>query len=141
MIFLTGSPATWAAQRRREHMSETMTIVLPWPDAELSPNGRSHWGKKSSAVSLARHEAYVMALEQREHIGIGEPLTVLLQFTPPDKRRYDLDGLISRCKPYLDGICQALTINDYQFCEIRAVRQADIVPGGRVVITIAEVKE
>jgi crossover junction endodeoxyribonuclease RusA len=118
-------------------MSESITLVLPWPDAELSPNKRDRW-RKIEAVPIARNCAYILALEQAEHIGSGLPLKVILQFTPPDKRRYDLDGLISRCKPYLDGICQALRINDYQFTEISATRDNCIVAGGRVVITVAE---
>jgi hypothetical protein len=42
-------------------------------------------------------------------------LQVSLTFIPKDRRHYDLDNLIARCKPYQDGIADALGINDRTF--------------------------
>lgn len=47
---------------------------------------------------------------------IGGAMVFLeLVFHPPTLRPYDLDGLHSRTKSGLDGLCDALGINDRQF--------------------------
>lgn len=43
------------------------------------------------------------------------PIHVTLTFYPPDKRRRDLDGCISACKAYLDGLADALGVDDSRF--------------------------
>jgi crossover junction endodeoxyribonuclease RusA len=137
-IVLTGSPSSWAAQRERNHMSETMTIILPWPEQELSPNGRCHWRVKANFVAAARAGAYALACEQPEYIGHGVPLTVIMQFFPPDKKHRDLDNMIAMMKSSVDGIFTAKGCNDSQIAEIRAIRHDCIIPGGRVTVTVKE---
>lgn len=57
-------------------------------------------------------------------------------FHPPTRRRFDLDGLLGRCKPMLDGLAQALGVDDYRFA--LTLRRAEPIKGGRVTITIGE---
>jgi crossover junction endodeoxyribonuclease RusA len=66
--------------------------------------------------------------------GNGEVM-LHITFHPPTKRRYDLDGLLTRCKPLLDGFADAIEVNDYRFA--MTIRRADPVAGGQVVIEIA----
>ena len=39
-------------------------------------------------------------------------LKVTVTFFPPDKRRRDIDGLLSNLKAYLDGISDAIGVDD-----------------------------
>jgi crossover junction endodeoxyribonuclease RusA len=120
-------------------------ILLPWPDKALSPNSRSLWGK-IRAVTVARELA---RMETINAISLAPgswkwfvdcQLSATLIFNPPSKRRQDLDGMISRTKPYLDGIFQALCIDDSLICEIVARRSAP-VKGGSVTIEIKRLEE
>lgn len=43
------------------------------------------------------------------------PVHVSLTFHPADKRRRDLDGCIASCKAYLDGLADALGVDDNRF--------------------------
>jgi hypothetical protein len=90
----------------------TAEIFLPWPDRRLSPNGRQHWAQIAHAKRAAKRTAYYAALEA----GIGkidaDSLSVRLIFFPPDNRRRDIDNLLSSQKAALDGVAQAIGIDD-----------------------------
>lgn len=43
------------------------------------------------------------------------PINVCLIFCPPDNRRRDIDGALSSCKAYLDGLADGLRVNDNRF--------------------------
>lgn len=92
-----------------------ITIQLPWPDKSISPNARERWGK-IGAVTVARNEAYALALQQ---LAGQDPLPtratsvrIDVLFRPPNKRQRDLDNLIAMCKSYQDGIFLAIGSND-----------------------------
>lgn len=113
-----------------------LTIELAWPSPDLSPNSRVHFMVRSRAAKKAREEAfwstrYVKPLDWSHD---GSRLRVALEVRPPDKRHYDLDGILSRCKSALDGIADALSVNDRLFDP--AIRLSEPVRNGRVVVTI-----
>jgi len=93
-----------------------LTITLPWPSADLSPNARGHWASKSKAVKTARMFAMFVCLDamQTQFTPINAPrhAEVKLVFYPPTKRHYDLDNLQARCKAYQDGVFNALGWDD-----------------------------
>jgi crossover junction endodeoxyribonuclease RusA len=109
---------------------------LPWPSNQLSPNARVHWAKRAGAVRLARSEA------ERIAKGHCRPLEgrilFVLEFFPPDRRRYDDDGLLARMKSARDGIADALGVDDRRFVTQFSVSET-IVKGGKVSVTISEV--
>lgn len=92
-----------------------MKFFLPWPDKTLSPNSRPHWAKLSKAKKKAKHDAYYLALEA----GLGrieaDTVAVNLTFYPPDRRPRDGDNLLASHKAALDGISQALGVDDSKF--------------------------
>lgn len=94
-----------------------MKIALPWPPKELSPNSRGHWTKKAKAAKRYRVHAYLAAMVQRraDFIDTDGPVTLEIVFYPPDKRRRDLDNIIASMKPALDGIADALGVDDSRF--------------------------
>ena len=93
-------------------------ITLPWPDKALSPNARVHWARKAKAAAMAKNTAYALAHQFRNGDISGELFAFKLIFHPPDKRKRDIDNLISSGKNYWDGICLALNIDDSQLWSV-----------------------
>lgn len=91
-----------------------MSIVLPFPSAVLSPNGRAHWTVRARATKAARQTAFFLTKAARLPV-LTPPITVNLTFHPHAKYRFDVDGLQSRCKAYFDGIADALGVDDVHF--------------------------
>lgn len=118
-----------------------LTIELPWPPAELSPNARVHYFALSRAKKRYRRACWLSTLEQKVRLPAVVPARfhVWLEFSPPDRdawRSYDRDNLIARMKAGLDGICDALQIDDDRFESPRADLVAATAEGGvRVRIT------
>jgi Holliday junction resolvase RusA-like endonuclease len=110
---------------------------LPWPSKDLSPNARLHWAKKAKAVRQARSEAERIA---RGHCAPLEGRILFgLVFFPPDRRRYDDDGLLARMKSARDGIADAFGIDDRRFVTQFFVSE-NVVKGGKVTIRMSEIK-
>lgn len=63
------------------------------------------------------------------------PIRVEMLFHPPANYRYDVDGLQSRMKAYLDGIALALGVDDVHFRPISSIGEKH-PPYGKVVVTI-----
>lgn len=97
-----------------EARGRTAHVDLPWPSRTMHPNARPHWARKAKATKAARLAASLMAKE----IGRidAEAVKVTCIFSPPPiKRNRDLDNLIAACKPYFDGIADAIGIDDSRF--------------------------
>lgn len=112
-----------------------ITFFLPWPDKKLSPNARLHWAKKAKAAKKARQSAYVHALEAKAVRLDADRLSVSVTFHAPDKRRYDTDNAIGRCKAFFDGIADATGVDDARWQ--LAFAWGDPVPGGAVMVELA----
>jgi crossover junction endodeoxyribonuclease RusA len=114
-------------------------ITLPWPPKELSPNARVHFQRKASFAKTYREYAYWtakmdMALAKAVQ-GIEGEVLVRIDFHPPDARKRDLDNMLASVKSGLDGMADAIEINDSRFA-LHLYRQ-DPVPNGKVVVSIA----
>ena len=92
-------------------------IVLPWPARVLHPNARAHWGTRSKAAKAARRDARLLALAAGwdKRTFDGGRLHVWIDGYAPDRRRRDHDGFLSSLKPHLDGIADALKVDDARF--------------------------
>lgn len=111
------------------------TIFLPWPDKKLSPNGRFHWSKIARAKKAAKRTAHYLVLEA----GIGKinatSVNVKLSFYPPSKRHYDADNLIASHKAALDGISDAIGVDDSKFI-ISATPHGPVEKNGMVKVEL-----
>lgn len=117
-----------------------MVVSLPWPPRAASPNARAHWATVHRARSKYRADARILAIaagaiDFSRTLPKGVALRVTLRVYPPDKRRRDWDNIIASLKSGLDGIADALGIDDSLF------RLAiDMLPlpvkGGRIDIVI-----
>ena len=119
---------------RKKHLR----VVLPWPAHGLSPNARCHWVVKGKLVLIARRIAYAETRRKtdgRRAVPDGR-IGYRCSFFPPDRRARDEDNLIASLKSSLDGIAQALRIDDKCFHLLEpAVREPDR-PHGHVEIDL-----
>lgn len=89
-------------------------IVLPFPPASLSGHAKGHWRAKSGPTAKAREWARLATLEVRPVVPAAGDIRIHLHFVPPD-RRGDRTNFANRAKPAIDGIAQALRVNDARF--------------------------
>lgn len=92
-------------------------LILPWPNRDLSPNARVHWSVRAKAAKLARRRAgdlTIVAGWKRMKLPEGR-LHLWIDAYAPDRRRRDTDGILSSLKSAIDGIADALGIDDRRF--------------------------
>ena len=53
----------------------------------------------------------------------------MITFVQPDRRGRDRDNLLAACKPMLDGVADALGVNDSQFEPVTIRREYGKKPG------------
>jgi Holliday junction resolvase RusA-like endonuclease len=70
---------------------------------------------KAKAAKAYRKAAGWATIEAREVVEDDGPIDVHLTFYPPDNRRYDGDNLLARMKSGLDGLADALKVDDSKF--------------------------
>jgi crossover junction endodeoxyribonuclease RusA len=112
-----------------------MILELPFPPKELSPNARLHWTAKARAVKKYRADCYLLAKMAKIKIDWEGDIHLFVNFYPPIKRRYDLDNLAARMKAGMDGIADALGVNDVRFRQHPFLHD-EVVKGGKVFVTI-----
>jgi len=85
-------------------------IRLGWPSRCLHPNSRIDRRRATQSRQKARAEGWAEA----KRIGLPAlPEThVEVTFYPPDNRRRDVDGMFSSIKAHLDGIAEAMDVDD-----------------------------
>lgn len=104
-----------------------MIVDLPWPPRDLHPNARVHWTRRHRATKKAREAAQWLC-----PIGpiAADKIHVTITFFEPDKRRRDADGLLSNVKAYIDGIADAIEVDDSKWSI--SLARGEVVKGGRV---------
>lgn len=119
----------------------TISVTLPWPNRLLHPNARPHWAAKAKAVKDARANGNwftwaAFGCQPTKPNWKGARLSVT--FSPPDKRRRDLDGMIASHKAAQDGIADALGVDDSKFEVTYTIGPP--IKGGAVIVHIEEMK-
>jgi crossover junction endodeoxyribonuclease RusA len=112
-------------------------VVLPWPPSALSPNARVDRRAVSGLRKSYRHDCGWLARKFGARNLAGRRLSVHLLFRPPDRRRRDWDNLIATMKAGLDGLADALGVDDAEFR--LSMDMAAPVKHGAVDVTITEV--
>lgn len=118
------------------------TVELPWPAPACFENKARglHWAQKGEAVAVERQTAYLLtrqAMNLADYDADVECVySVACVFFPPDRIRRDLQNCIHAMKAGIDGVAEAMGVDDYKFIEWSA-RWGH--PGAsKVVITIQE---
>ena len=95
-------------------------IKLPWPPTVLSPNSRAHWATVAKSKKRYRQACALYSISQMrgsapQPLPADGELALALEFFPPSARKMDRDNLLARMKAGLDGVCDALAIDDARF--------------------------
>lgn len=114
-----------------------VTFDLPWPAQALHPNARpGHWGPVARARRDQRQAAFYIARGSLP-VNFRAPegrIDVGIDFLPPDRRRRDVDGMLASLKSGLDGIADAMRVDDSRFRITFALTEP--TKGGKVRITV-----
>lgn len=112
----------------------THTVTLPWPSKHLSRNARVHWAVRFRATKAARTLAF---WEGRVAKLPPTPDAVMtFTFHPPDNRRRDAHNMPDMMKAYIDGLADAMGVDDLNFqCRFPS-KFAEVRKGGQVVVEI-----
>lgn len=118
--------------------SGRQVIEMDFPPADLFPNrakGR-HWGALYKTRSDYRELAYFQAKSQLKNWKyLGHRIRLDLTFEMPDKRHRDADNCLAAAKGALDGLADALFVNDRLFDPITIHRKVGKKPG-RLIIKV-----
>ena len=121
-----------------------IVLTLPWPNAQLNPNRSKgvHWAATSALRKKARADAHMVTLgamnAHRVSRGTVGAIALTITFVQPDRRARDRDNLLAALKPSLDGLADALGVNDTQFDPVLLRREYGGKPGAvRIEIGVA----
>lgn len=112
------------------------TVTLPWPPSCLTPNAkrRKHWRAYAPATKAYRElcawEAKAAGLKRRNDPALHLSIT----FLPPCNRKRDLDGMLGAFKAGLDGLSDALGVDDSKWS--LSIRKGEKTKGGAVIVQI-----
>ena len=82
-----------------------ISITLPLPSRDLSPNSRCHWSAKSRETKRQRQIAHFMArAEIQPRHEPWETADVKIVVTFPDRRNRDKDNVLASLKSAFDGV-------------------------------------
>lgn len=112
-------------------------IRLPWPSEPLWQNRRVHWSKRSKATKIARHYAAMAAREA----GVPYLPDAMLEFSfyPPPMSRPDLQNMPATMKAYIDGIADAMKVDDRKFNCVWPSKFGERTKGGAVLVHVKPV--
>lgn len=96
--------------------ANVISFTLPWPHRALSQNARVHWTRRAKRTRQARSDAYLLTVAaMRDQPALTGKVAVHLAFAPPNRLRRDAHNLAASMKGAIDGIADALLIDDSQF--------------------------
>lgn len=114
----------------------TYQLELPWPSRELSPNFRGHWATVAKVKKAYRLKCHQLGLANGLHLAPKTPdsVKVHLLFCQPDRRGRDWDNMLASMKSGLDGLAEAMGIDDRHWRLAFDVAD-DPVKHGKVLVT------
>lgn len=116
----------------------TISIKLPWPPKELSPNFRT----RSTRLVSIRRKAYRKACFDAAWNAGVRPVQFLkltqIVFHPPGSYEYDDDNLRAWFKSGRDGLAEAIGVDDRAFNNVPH-DIAQKTKGGAVVAVLEEI--
>ena len=116
-----------------------MIITLPWPSRDLSPNARTHWAKKAKSAKSYRAicgwetKAAMLQPGAPQTFADGK-ITLSIIFHAKTRRAYDLDNALASIKSGLDGVADALGVDDSRWA--LRIEKGEPVRGGMIIVKI-----
>ena len=94
-----------------------ITLVLPLPDKDLSPNKRLHWGVKSRLIKDRRSAVKYDTIYQVRQAKMPDNLnwknvTVTIRWDAQPMRFPDADNALATLKSTMDGIVDSHLLDD-----------------------------
>ena len=115
-----------------------ITVDVPWPSRALSPNGRVSPFTLARLKRLAKSYAATATREAIAGRAVAYPVGVRLRYDivtrPKCRRNRDDDNTVAMLKASLDGIAQALGVDDSQF-QLGSVTEGEKSARPHVLIT------
>ena len=116
-----------------------ITVDVPWPSRALSPNGRVSHFTLARLKRLAKSYAATATREAIAGRAVAYPVGVRLRYDivtrPKCRRNRDDDNTVAMLKASLDGIAQALGVDDSQF-QLGSVTEGEKSTRPHVLITL-----
>lgn len=110
-------------------------IVLPFPSSKLSGHDkRVNWAR-ARIVKDHREWALHATLAAKPTVPHDGDIRLHIHFVPADNRG-DRTNFWNRCKPYIDGIAEALKVNDKRFLPSKSFGAPE--KPGRVEVTVGQ---
>ena len=121
-----------------------LTVTLLKPNRVLHPNARASWQRKMQPIKRARTYARLVAKEALSREGVqpedfrpcGYALTWFYKGVKPDA-----DNCLAACKAYLDGVADALGINDKDLDVFGIYRERNIALSDYITLTFYTQKQ
>jgi crossover junction endodeoxyribonuclease RusA len=113
-----------------------VSFTLPFPAKALWPNGRAHWAEKARAVKAHREGAWAMA--RAAGVVKADPETrvsIAVTVHPKTRHPIDRDNCVAALKSYLDGISDALGVDDRLF-NTPSIAFGEPIKGGLLALTV-----
>lgn len=115
---------------------DALTIKLPFPPAELFPNRKNgtHWATTNKVKTKYKEDCfYLSKMQIKDRPWQDGDIRMTLVYVMPDKRHRDADNCLAASKAGLDGLADALIINDKRFQPITIYRISGEKPGNLIV--------
>ena len=130
---LTTSLSEWSESVPQE-------IILDFPPADLFPNRSKgkHWGSLYKTRSDYRENSFWQTKQQLKNWKyLGKAISLDLTFEMPDKRHRDVDNCLAAAKAAIDGLADALFVNDKVF-EPLIIRKSHGSKPGRLIVKLKQ---
>lgn len=92
-------------------MGNKYLIRLPWPPKELSSNTRTD--RRYTGHIRRKYKSDCAMMLRSQQVKIPPNALLDIGFHPPDKRRRDLDNMLTSIKYGIDGLAIASDCDDY----------------------------
>lgn len=115
---------------------EVARLSIPWPPKPLWLNRPGHWTKESAARRQQRALLYGLGLEAGLHKLRDASATLAFTFHPPDARRRDIHNMPPTMKGAIDGVADAMGVDDECFNVVWPRAWAEKVRSGLVTLTV-----
>lgn len=113
---LTRVKAQAMAEIKKAREARVITLTLPYPHKNLSPNARKSWRVVASHKAKLRFDCKVLAKQHpTPPLNTDGVLVLRVKFCPPDKRRRDRDNAQAAFKSGFDGLADAWGMDDACF--------------------------
>lgn len=125
-------------------MTAVLCFELPWPAPALHPNSRSHRMAYAKSAAKARLDAAMVCRSAMVVMPFEPPkgcrFRIDLDFYPTTTRNRDKDNCQHAMKASLDGIADALKVNDVRFDPVTNLHPAKKGRQESVMVTVTAIE-